>query len=321
MPRTDTLIRCLRIGAFGVASLLAFSDVSVQAATVTVPLNAEADLTSNFITYWSEGIAQLNLTYQNTTRQPFWNTNNLNQTYNASFDFFPHDIQMRFGELTYDDSSLTSGSGTAAITGLTLGIEKDPLDPSYVNGTWLSFTTDLTTYSGSVTVVNGAATSINLTANYTSTGDFGATPINASGTFTVTGDRFQVMASGYNPALGGPNPSIAWDWTGKILDLAQPDDADFNGDGTVDAGDYPVWRDTLGDTGVTPYTLGDANGDGEVNADDYQIWKSQFGGPPPAGFTAAAASVLEPTGMFCAAIAATALGLSRVISTRGRLRI
>lgn len=312
MPGTASLIRRFQIVAFGVALLVAFGGVDGQAATVTVPLNAKADLTSNFITNWSEGVAQLNRPWANTKRQPFWSTTDPDRTYNSSFDFFPNDNQMRFGELTYDDSSLTAGSGTAAITDLTLGIEKDPLDPSYVNGTWLSFTTDLTTYSGSVTVVAGTTTGINLTANYTSTGDFGATKINANGKFTVVGDRFQVMASGYNPALGNFNPSVAWNWTGKILD------ADFNGNGTVDASDYTVWRDNLNATGATPYTLGDANGDGDVNADDYQVWKSQFGGQTPAGFAAASANVPEPVGAVSAAMAAMSLCLCRGISTRVR---
>ncbi|MGD9636550.1 MAG: dockerin type I domain-containing protein, partial [Pirellulales bacterium] len=289
----------------------------------TVPLDAEADLTSVFNTYWSEGVAQLNRPWANTNRQPFWSTTNPNQTYNNSFDFFPNDSAMKFGELTYDDSSLISGSGTAAITGLTLGIEISPLDSSYINGTWLSFSTDLTTYSGTATVVNDAVTGIDLTANYTSRGYFGATAIDASGQFTVVGDRFKVKASGYNPILGATfNPSVAWDWTGTILNLVQPptENADFNGDGTVDATDYPLWRDTLGATGATPYTLGDANGDGQVDPADYQVWKSQFGGPPPAGFASASVRVPEPACMLSAVIAATVLSLSCRVSISGRQR-
>ncbi len=58
--------------------------------------------------------------------------------------------------------------------------------------------------------------------------------------------------------------------------------ADFNGDGTVDAADYTVWRNTQG-TNVTPGEQGDANFDGHVDVDDYNIWKQQFGTSPGAG--------------------------------------
>lgn len=240
---TTVLILRYWIAVASIAISMAVSGFGAYAATVTVSLDAEADLTSKFITYWSEGIAQLNLTYLNTTRQPFWNTKNLSQTYNGSFDFFPNDSAMKFGELTYDDSSLVAGSGSATITGLTLGIERDPLDPDYVNGTWLSFTTDLKAYSGTVSVVNGAVAGINLTASYTSVGSFGLTPINASGTFTIVGDQFQVAATGYNPSLGPYNPSLEWDWTGKILAVVPaPSGGDFNLDGNTDGRDFLLWQ-------------------------------------------------------------------------------
>jgi Dockerin type I domain len=51
---------------------------------------------------------------------------------------------------------------------------------------------------------------------------------------------------------------------------------DFNLDGVVDAADYSVWRDHLGNI-VTPYTSADGNGNGVVDAADYEVWKSHFG--------------------------------------------
>ena len=50
---------------------------------------------------------------------------------------------------------------------------------------------------------------------------------------------------------------------------------DFNRDGTVDAADYTVWRDSLGQTGND--LAADANEDNMVDADDYDLWKSNFG--------------------------------------------
>lgn len=51
---------------------------------------------------------------------------------------------------------------------------------------------------------------------------------------------------------------------------------DYNLDGTVDAADYTVWRNSLGAT-VTPYTGADGDRNGLIEAADYQVWKSHFG--------------------------------------------
>lgn len=224
-----------------VAALL--MPICASADTIAVSLDAEADPTSNFIAYFSEGIAQLNMTYSGTDRQPFWNTNNLSQTYNANFDFFPNDSAMRFGEITYDDSSLNLGSGTTSITGLTLGIDTDPFDTSYINGRWLSFTTNIDIYSGSVTVDSGVVTHLDLTVSYVTSGSFGPVPFAGNGTFSVVGDHFEVQASASNLEFDPSyDPAMAWDWTGTILEVApEPSSGDFDLDGDVDGQDYLTW--------------------------------------------------------------------------------
>ena len=72
---------------------------------------------------------------------------------------------------------------------------------------------------------------------------------------------------------------------------------DYNGNGTVDAADYTVWRNSLGTTGLEPYELGDGDGDGEVTELDYEVWRSQYGQTIPTGAAAAAAAVPEPGGL------------------------
>ena len=51
---------------------------------------------------------------------------------------------------------------------------------------------------------------------------------------------------------------------------------DYNTNGVVDAADYTVWRDTLGQV-VAPYAGADGNGDGLIDADDFRVWTSHFG--------------------------------------------
>jgi hypothetical protein len=66
----------------------------------------------------------------------------------------------------------------------------------------------------------------------------------------------------------------------KVVSLASRLHGDFNDDGTVDAADYIVWRNTRGQSG----SLLDADGtgpngtaDGMVNTLDYELWRSNFG--------------------------------------------
>ena len=51
---------------------------------------------------------------------------------------------------------------------------------------------------------------------------------------------------------------------------------DYNLNGVVDAADYTVWRDTLGQA-VTAMSGADGDGDGLIDNDDYDVWKSNFG--------------------------------------------
>jgi hypothetical protein len=50
---------------------------------------------------------------------------------------------------------------------------------------------------------------------------------------------------------------------------------DFNGDGIVDALDYTVWRNNLGDPDESDLNWSGDGGD--VSASDYDLWKSNYG--------------------------------------------
>jgi sugar lactone lactonase YvrE len=54
---------------------------------------------------------------------------------------------------------------------------------------------------------------------------------------------------------------------------------DYNLDGVVDAADYTVWRDTLGQSGTG--LAADGNRNNEIDPGDYEVWKSHFGAVSP----------------------------------------
>ena len=74
--------------------------------------------------------------------------------------------------------------------------------------------------------------------------------------------------------------------------LTVPLSGDYNGDGVVDAADYIVWRDTLGQTGAG--LAADGNADGIIDGLDYDVWAGHFGQslPDSAG---ASATIPEPS--------------------------
>jgi hypothetical protein len=75
-------------------------------------------------------------------------------------------------------------------------------------------------------------------------------------------------------------------------DVASPSLAgDYNHDGIVDAADYTVWRDMLGQTGSG--LAADGNGDNQIDAGDYNIWNTNFGNHSGSG-AGANAAVPEP---------------------------
>ena len=89
---------------------------------------------------------------------------------------------------------------------------------------------------------------------------------------------------------------------------------DYNGDGTVDAADYCVWRDSFGQTG--PNLAADGDGSGQVDGVDYDIWRWNFG--TSASGTAAlshSAPVPEPAS---AALLLLAAGALAIAATRRR---
>jgi len=98
----------------------------------------------------------------------------------------------------------------------------------------------------------------------------------------------------------GPFDTTLWNAVGEAVPLsvtegtlivAIPIVGDYNRNGAVDAADYTVWRDSLGQTGGN--LPADGNGDTHVDAVDYGIWKQHFG--EALGGGSAAIAVPEPS--------------------------
>jgi hypothetical protein len=87
------------------------------------------------------------------------------------------------------------------------------------------------------------------------------------------------------------------------LNVPVPAQGDYNGNGVVDAGDYVVWRNTLG---TTANLSADGNGNRVIDTGDYDVWRSHFGQAIGSGSSVRSAVVPEPglAVILCSACAA-----------------
>ncbi|MGE3240583.1 MAG: hypothetical protein AB7G28_02045 [Pirellulales bacterium] len=97
--------------------------------------------------------------------------------------------------------------------------------------------------------------------------------------------QFTNWTTGHDPLTGG------FAYMRAQPPMLEPT-GDYSGNFVVDAADYTIWRDTLGQTVAVQGDGADGDRSGEIDAPDYQYWKDRFGNLVPAG---AAAGVPEPT--------------------------
>ena len=128
--------------------------------------------------------------------------------------------------------------------------------------------------------------------------------LDASAPTPSLGDTFDILdfgsASGAFAALNLPGLASGLTWntsdllTTGILEVVSTGGliGDYNEDGIVDAADYTVWRDKLGDDGSTLANR-DPGNSGVISEDDYASWKSNFGMTSGSGSLATGA-VPEP---------------------------
>ena len=83
---------------------------------------------------------------------------------------------------------------------------------------------------------------------------------------------------------------------------------DYNDDGLVNALDYALWRDTLGN--MAPADIrADGDGNGVVDTADYDLWKASFGVVVPGLGSGSIVTVPEPSGLATAAVLLASIGL------------
>ncbi|TWT36820.1 hypothetical protein KOR34_17650 [Posidoniimonas corsicana] len=140
------------------------------------------------------------------------------------------------------------------------------------------------------------------------------------GTSPVAGDAPLPLGAAYDPSVfgaGAPGDLIfefglqgAKAIAGQVVYVARAP-GDYNNDGATDAADYTVWRDSLGATGLAPFTSADGNGDGRVTQEDYAVWRDSY------GLTAAgAAAQAAPEPMAAGLTALMAISFSLTQRTR-----
>ena len=85
---------------------------------------------------------------------------------------------------------------------------------------------------------------------------------------------------------------------------------DYNNNGIVDAADYVMWRDTLGQTGTD--LAADGNSNHQIDAGDYDVWRAHFGQTAGSGADASAkAAVPEPATLMLIILVAAGWSLRR----------
>jgi hypothetical protein len=149
-----------------------------------------------------------------------------------------------------------------------------------------------------------------------------------SGFAPTFGERFDLISaahvegtfSGYDlPTLSSGTP-----WSlknnGQVVSLIVGLPGDYNGNGQVDAADYTVWRNSLGQP-VPSGTLADGDGNSMIDNQDYLVWRQNFGATAIVSGSGAAVpgeptAVPEPTTLVLVALAATTIRRPRRLARR-----
>ncbi|TWT85939.1 hypothetical protein Pla123a_07460 [Posidoniimonas polymericola] len=163
---------------------------------------------------------------------------------------------------------------------VTLGDATGPANPLFTGGTLLNF--------------SDSSQAVQAAQDLYSSNPGSAPLVDGKGLLSVPFSIATPTVGEYSLSFGGLNELA--DDAGAAYALNVSDvgsisvflSGDFNRDGSVDAADYTVWRDSQGDP-VAAYAAADGDGDGLIDDDDLLVWKGQYGASIPSLGAATAA--------------------------------
>jgi endonuclease I len=215
-----------------------------------------------------------------------------NDTFNVTLNVLDHMTPSFASPVVQNSATLDFGNAAIGSAAPALNFEVFDLngtvgstanmdfDSFTASGSSAAFTTNLAAYAGALQIAAGASQEFTAALNLTSIGTFTA--------------NYTLNFSDEN-ITGAQNKSLLLTLTGKVR-LA----GDFNEDGAVDAGDYVIWKRTLGQSVATAYAGADGDGNSIVDSADFNIWRAHFGDSAPVSCASSLdnTSVPEPMTMW-----------------------
>jgi hypothetical protein len=207
----------------------------------------------------------------------------LRQGFSVASDMMAH---LHFSEdVMMDGAMVQDYTGPIdAIPEITLLSNSVTVEPEFLVSAKLHNDTDLTvTERLPITLLEGHANVSWDVAGVTGHQNNGFGPVYTANPVSNT-DTIEIFSNSFD--LGGFNVI-----PGESYVLAAGIPGDFNGDGAVNAADYTVWRDHLGEEiALTNETMTL----GMVTQEDYDTWKSNFGAITGSGSNSLSLGVPEP---------------------------
>lgn len=135
--------------------------------------------------------------------------------------------------------------------------------------------------------------------------------------FLEDGKTARVRA--FSPLWDLDRPHPQFEYTIELTSLFEvaPVPGDYNGDGVVNAGDYTLWRDSLGGN-VTIGSGADGNGNRVIDLGDYEYWRERFGDSAEGSGSSTVPEPALPTMLIAALTSSFALSRIRNRSLRYR---
>jgi autotransporter-associated beta strand protein len=232
----------------------------------------------------------------------------------------PPAIALPVGDYTVNAGGTLGGTGS-------IGSESDPVNVNVVGGTvnpgasigtlTVEGAANFDATSHFAVEISGSTVDL-LIANALNIASGATLDILTAG--SVTAGQYTIAQFGSGSGMFALNApagfSVSYATAGQII-LTAPDisggvPGDYNENGIVDAADFTIWRDRLGQTFSLANENSGAMTPGVVDQEDYAFWKSQFGNSGSGSGSLGTAAVPEPTSLALSLLAAVAvLGVYR----------